>query len=752
VSRLPADARDPLLERDVEQRALVDVLERARDGIGGFLVVEGPAGIGKTQLIDTARQIALDRRFVFGRARGGSLEQDVSFGVVRQLFEPLIAAAGDADALFAGGAAGAAPVFGRPSTGVGEDDNAPGTVLHGLYWLTVALAERNAPLVLVLDDAHWFDGPSLRFVAYLVNRIDELPVALVMATRPPEPGPEGELLARLLTYQEIHRLRLAPLTRDAVGELVRRTLDDTAANAFCDAVAEASNGNPFLVTELVRAALSTGTESLTAARLSSINIDETVLARIGKLPGDALAVARTVAVLGSDAHLRHVAALNGLTIDAAGTVADQLLRANILGPDRPLMFVHPLVASAVYGDLLPGERSVLHRRAADLLIAENESPARIAPHLMAIEPAADAGVVDMLVRSARLALTQGGTEIAIAQFRRALLEPPPLARRLEIVLPLAVAESLRNDAGAIEHFGEAIERIPDVRARLKLATARAASMSMNGDTTEAVESLRAFAADVADDPDLRLRQLAGINIAAAIGPTPPALMAANMVEFKAALPAGVDAPSEVLAIRAYVGGITGEAAADVESLCVRAMSSIDQNDPMLPLWFHLPVAALPMIGRDDASDAALDRGLTPARQAGAPAQVSVMLFQRGIIAFRAGDLDDAEADARRHSTCASSITSGMSSPRRCRWWSMCFVSATNSTPPTRCWWNTATSEATVRACSTCSWFSPALTCAAPKADGTRPLRTYNRDGDERRRAGVPRPGLLHGRQISLLRW
>ncbi len=96
-----------------------------------------------------------------------------------------------------------------------------------------------------------------------------------------------------------------------------------------------------------------------------------------------------------------------------------------------------------------------------------------------------------------------------------------------------------------------------------------------------VESLRAFAAD---DPDLRLRQLAGINIAAAIGPTPPALMAANMVEFKAALPAGVDAPSEVLAIRAYVGGITGEAAANVESLCVRAMSSIDQNDPMLSLW------------------------------------------------------------------------------------------------------------------------------------------------------------------------
>lgn len=154
---------------------------------------------------------------------------------------------------------------------------------------------------------------------------------------------------------------------------------------------------------------------------------------------------------------------------------------------------------------------------------------------MTIEPAANGEVVDVLVRSARSALTQGATEIAIAQFRRALIEPPPTARRLEIVLPLAVAESLRNDAGAIEHFAEAIERIPDLRAQVKLATARAASMSMSGRTTDAVDSLRAWTARVADDPDLRVRLLGGINIAASIGPTPPALMAACMAEFKAAL-------------------------------------------------------------------------------------------------------------------------------------------------------------------------------------------------------------------------
>ena len=363
----------------------------------------------------------------------------------------------------------------------------------------------------------------------------------MVGTRPPEPGPEGELLARLLTYQELHRLRLAPLSRDAVGRLVQRTLDE-AASTFCDAIADASSGNPFLVTELVRAALASGAEALNTSKLSAINIDETVLARIGRLPGEALRVARAVAVLGSEAHLRHVATLTGLSIEATGTIADQLLRADILGAERPMAFVHPLVASAVYADLLPGERSALHRRAADALVAEDASPDRVASHLMAIEPAGDQATIDILVRAARSALAQGGTEIAVAQFRRALAEPPSPTRRLEVVLPLAVAESLLNDPGAIEHFGEAIDRIPDLRVQVKLATARAASMSMHGDSEAAVASLRAFDDRVAADRDLRNRLLAGINIAATIGPTPARLVRDNMAELRSSLGLDDDAP------------------------------------------------------------------------------------------------------------------------------------------------------------------------------------------------------------------
>ena len=645
VSGPTADVAEPLLEREHEQVELNALLDRTRAGEGGIVVVEGPAGIGKTHLLDSVVVAAASGGLTIGRGRGGNLEQDVAFGAVHQLLEPLLIAAGGGDEIFAGAAAGAMPVFGRSASAIGEDEGGPGAVLHGLYWLTVGLVERLGPTVLVCDDAHWFDGPSLRFVAYLANRVEDLPLAVVVGTRPPGAGPDGELLARFLTYQGLRRLRLAPLSRDAVGRLVQRTLDEAAAT-FCDAVADASNGNPFLVTELVRAALAGGTDALTTSKLSTVNIDETVLARIGRLPAEALGVARAVAVLGSEAHLRHVATVTGLSIEATGAIADQLLRADILGPDRPMAFVHPLVASAVYGALLPGERSALHRRAANSLVAEDAAAERVAPHLMAMEPAGDRATIEILVRAARSALAQGGTEIAVAQFRRALAEPPPPTRRLEVVLPLAIAESLLNDPGAIEHFGEAIERIPDLGAQVKLATARAASMSMNGDSEDAVASLRTFDGQVAADRDLRIRQLAGINIAGTIGPTPPRLVRENMAELQAALGVGDEAPAEVLSVRAYVAGITGESAVDVETFARRALDSIDPNDPMLPLWFHLPVAALSMIDRDDLSTEVLDRSLTPARQAGAPAQVSVMMFQRGVNAFRAGDLDDAEADAR----------------------------------------------------------------------------------------------------------
>lgn len=647
-------ASDELLERDDEHASIVAVLDAAAKGNGGTVAVVGPAGIGKTRLLDLAQRHALVEGATVAMARGGSLEMDIAYGAVRQLLEPLVRTAGDPASLFAGGAAPAAAVVGGPDiTWPGTHGaDGPGAVLHALYWLTVGLAERR-PVVLLCDDAHWFDAASLRYLAYLNHRVGDVPVAIVIGSRPPEPGPAGELLQRLLDAPGVERLRPAPLSRDAVGDLVRRTLPGRPTASFCDAVADASRGNPFLVGELLRAASdesrSDGVPAFTAERLADLDIDDAVLARIGRLPPDALEVATAVAVLGADAHLRHVASLTGLTIGEAGLVADQLLRADILGPDRPLAFVHPVVESAVAGRLLPGERSERHRRALAVLRAEGVAPERLAPHLMALEPAADPDVVDALLAAAASALRTGATEQAIAQLRRALAEPPPADRRQEIVLRLGIAESLVNDPAAIEHLGQAVDDVDDVQLRLTLSTARAVTMTMAGRWGEAMASLRRLEPELGPNPVLHTRLLAGMVVASTVGRVPAVELDRLFGRLMAAVPADEPHPStppEVLAARAYAGGVRGEAAAAVAHLAECALAAIDEADPSLPLWFHLAAAALTMADRDLAALTAIERRLSSARRDGAPTQVAVMLFQRGVIGFRAGELDDAEADAR----------------------------------------------------------------------------------------------------------
>ena len=122
-------------------------------------------------------------------ARGSELEREFPFGVVRQLFEPALADAGlRASACSTGAAAPAAPIFEAVAgRGAATQADASFAVLHGLYWLTVNLRAEQ-PLLLVVDDLHWCDRPSLRFLAYLVRRLEGLPVLVVAQ---PAPGGAG---------------------------------------------------------------------------------------------------------------------------------------------------------------------------------------------------------------------------------------------------------------------------------------------------------------------------------------------------------------------------------------------------------------------------------------------------------------------------------------------------------------------------------------------------------------------------------
>src|SRR6266536_1174989 len=222
---------------------------RLRDAIAGrgsLLLIEGPAGIGKTRLVLAAGQHGRELGLTTLSARGSELERDFAYGLVRQLFEaPLVAASPPERAELLAGAAGhAARLFGLAAA---RDDAAEAlldpsfAILHGLYWLSANLGRRS-PLLLCVDDVHWADQASLRFLHYLGRRLQELPIAAVAATRPARSADGSPLLAALAADPSAEVLEVAPLSQRAVAELMRLAFGTGVEPAFAAACHEVTGG------------------------------------------------------------------------------------------------------------------------------------------------------------------------------------------------------------------------------------------------------------------------------------------------------------------------------------------------------------------------------------------------------------------------------------------------------------------------------------------------------------------------------
>src|SRR5436190_12790830 len=244
LTRVAAPSR--LLERDAELAALSAVLSAARSGEGRLVVVEGTAGIGKTRLLGAARELALATDLVVLSARGGELEGGFVFGIVRQLFEaPLAAATPETrGGLLAGAAELSASLFTSALTdALREGHESSFAMLHGLYWLAANFALQK-PTVVIVDDLHWADEPSLRWLLYLAHRLEGLPLVLVAATRPPEQANAPELVRELVADPVGLLIRPGGLSRDSAATLVLERLGDEPDAAFSTALETGSGGNP----------------------------------------------------------------------------------------------------------------------------------------------------------------------------------------------------------------------------------------------------------------------------------------------------------------------------------------------------------------------------------------------------------------------------------------------------------------------------------------------------------------------------
>src|SRR5215470_432218 len=150
-----AVAGQQLLEREAELDVLGALVAQAAGGDGRVGLIEGPPGIGKTRLVAAARQLAAEAGMRCLSARGSPMERAFPFGVVRQLFEPMLAVgAAERSELFAGPAGRVEGLLSGEGGPLGADG--PFAVYHGLYWLTVNISATGC-LALLVDDLHWAD-------------------------------------------------------------------------------------------------------------------------------------------------------------------------------------------------------------------------------------------------------------------------------------------------------------------------------------------------------------------------------------------------------------------------------------------------------------------------------------------------------------------------------------------------------------------------------------------------------------------
>lgn len=640
-----------LLERDAELCALDGAIGDARAGTGRLMVVEGAAGTGKSSLLAAACERASAAGLRVLRARGGELEREFAFGAVRQVFEPALAAAAVADRerLLAGAARPAEwVVLADPGPHPREHAAAGFAALHAIYWLASNLAVEQ-PLLVAVDDLHWLDASSLRALSYLARRVGDLPLTLLVALRPAEPGAPAALLDELRTGPGTTTLRLAPLGQTSVAAVVRARLAG-ADDEVCATFHAASSGNPLYVHELLRTLTRDGPLAAASVRDASVaSVGERVARRVAALAPEAPVLTAAMAVFGDGGRLADAAVLAAVAEPAAARIARELKRIEILAAEDPFAFVHPLVRRSVYEGQSVSDRDAAHLAAAELLRAAGAPAEAVAAHLAAVRPSGSTIIATALAAAAREALGRAAPEAAIRWLARALDEQAHEPARVTLLTELGMAEVIVRDAAAVTHLEEALACADGVAQRARITAALCEIMVSAGQWEAGTAVAGAALAEVGDaDPDLR-DELGALWAGAAIHD--PRLVdrfdddSARFHELAAGESWAAHALSALLAAVAAHRGEVAQVVPHVEQAL--------RDGTLLEVRGDAGAWATPQLLSALVFVDELDRALAAGELAGLAGQRSGSLIGtltgpacRGWVAERRGDLATAEAELR----------------------------------------------------------------------------------------------------------
>ncbi|MGA9859814.1 MAG: AAA family ATPase, partial [Solirubrobacteraceae bacterium] len=494
-----------LLERDQESTATRALADGVADGRGGLLVIEGPAGIGKSALLAELAERARAADVTVWPARATRLGGAITFGLARWLLGPAV---NDAPAVLqAGWARHTRLLFEEGTDGVGERR----LLVEGLVAL-VAELRRSGPLVLIVDDAHWGDSASLEFLDELAARCEDIGVGIAVAIATGQGDKDAGSLRALTARAGEWLLTPAPLSVNAVGDLVAERIPD-ADERFAGRVAKAAGGNPLLVSGLIESAQRRGTEDLQIPQ----SLSRAVLLRLDEASRHARALAEAVAVLGV-APLRIAGSLAGLAPRDADRAADELVARGVLAPGEPIHLEQPLLGETLIEALGSFELAARHRCAAQLLSAESSAAGRIGAHLLRSRPAAEAWVCEALRHEARGAIGVGDPALAVELLERALAEPPPAEQHGTLLLELAGAQAAAGRPEAIQTFERALGSGGDPERRADAWCELSGLLYASGDFARAATAGARGRAELPEDHPLAERLLAAELTAASVVP------------------------------------------------------------------------------------------------------------------------------------------------------------------------------------------------------------------------------------------
>ncbi|MFC5290416.1 AAA family ATPase [Actinokineospora guangxiensis] len=463
-----------LVERDAALSAARAALEAAAGGRGGLLVITGSPGAGRSALLGAVAELAErgDRTVRVLRADATQAERDFDFGVVQQLFRPLVAAATDAERerWFSGGAAALVRPLLVDAPGPAGLARAADAALPGLHALVAALAA-DRPVLIAVDDLQWTDRPSLRWLAYLARRVAGSRV-LVVATVADGYSVAEPALVEEVTTSAAHLVPAAVLTPAGTHAVVVAKYAEPPEPAcpvdpaFSAALHEVTAGNPAALMSVLHGLRGRGL-ALVADAAETVRADShgLLLARrlyyLDNQPAAVIGVARAIVVLGEAADPELVTEVAGLDLLDYKHALLALDRLGLLASVEPPRLVRGGVRVAVETSTPVEERDRLHRQAALALHDAGRSAGEVADQLLMVTSGYQHWETDQLRSAAEEAAAEGAADRAVRYLRRALLAGPADGPdRARLLVDLAVAERGVDPVAAIGHIAQALPDLP----------------------------------------------------------------------------------------------------------------------------------------------------------------------------------------------------------------------------------------------------------------------------------------------------